>query len=102
MAGLDSDKVEKALIKKMQAVCRESKDRQYIIYNDQKKQVSRTRLSQGARHSLGANRVSEMAHQLGLETSKQFRDLVDCTLSREEALKIIERNLPPGILGQDN
>jgi hypothetical protein len=53
MAGLDSDKVEKALSQKMQAVCRESKDRQYIIYNDQKKQVSRTRLSQGAKHSLG-------------------------------------------------
>ncbi len=102
MAGLESNKVEKALLGKMQAVRREGRDWRYIIYNDQKKQISRTRLSKGAKHSLSPQRVSEMTHQLGLETSQQFRDLVDCTLSRKEALKIMERNLPPGILGQDN
>jgi len=45
MAGLESNKVEKALLGKMQAERREGRDWQYIIYNDQKKQVSRTRLS---------------------------------------------------------
>ncbi len=39
MAGLESDKVEKALLGKMQAIRREGKDWKYIIYNDQKKQV---------------------------------------------------------------
>jgi hypothetical protein len=102
MAGLESDKVERALLRKMHATCRESKDLHYIIYNDQKKQVSKTRLSKGAKHSLGPNRVSEMAHQLGLETAKQFRDLVNCKLSRDDALKIIERNLPPSSTFQDN
>ncbi len=92
MAGLESNKVEKALLGKMQAERREGRDWQYIIYNDQKKQVARTRLSKGAKHSLGPNRVSEMAHQLGLETSQQFQELVRCTLSREQALEIIERN----------
>lgn len=92
MAGLDSDKVERALLRKMKAVRREGKDWQYIIYNDQGKQVARTRLSKGARHSLGPNRVAEMAHQLGLETPQQFRDLVSCTLSRDDALEIMERH----------
>ena len=102
MAGLESDKVERALLRKMQAVRREGKDWQYIIYNDQKKQVSRTRLSKGAKHSLGPNRVSEMAHQLGLKTSQQFIDLVNCPLSREKALEIMEHNLPPSVTAQDN
>jgi len=101
MAGLESDKVEKMLLRKMHATRRESKDVHYIIYNDQKKQASKTRLSKGAKHSLGPNRVSEMAHQLGLETSKQFHDLVNCILSRDDALKIIERNLPPSSNFQD-
>lgn len=96
MAGLESDKVEKTLLRKMGAERKEGRDWQYIIYNDQKKQVARTRLSKGPKHSLGPNRVVEMAHQLGLETARQFHDLVNCTLSREKALEIIEHNLPPG------
>jgi len=102
MAGLESDKVERAFLKKMQAERREGKDRRYIIYNDQKKQISRTRLSKGAKHSLESNRVSEMTHQLGLDSSKQFHDLVNCTLSREKALEIMERNLPPGKITEDD
>lgn len=94
MAGLESDKVEKALLGKMQAKRREGKDWKYIIYNDQKKQVSRTLLSKGPKHTLGPNRVSEMARQLGLESSRQFIDLVNCPLSREKALEIMERNIP--------
>ncbi|GAC1342831.1 MAG: hypothetical protein NVSMB27_02140 [Ktedonobacteraceae bacterium] len=94
MAGLESDKVERALLKKMRAERREGKDWKYIIYNDQKKQISRTLLSKGAKHSLGPNRVAEMSRQLGLETSKQFHDLVNCSLTREKALEIMERNLP--------
>ena len=97
MAGLESNKVEKALLGKMQAERREGRDWQYIIYNNQNKQIARTRLSKGAKHSLGPNRVSEMAHQLGLKNSQQFQDLVQCTLSREKALEIMESNLPPGV-----
>ena len=59
MPGLDSDKVEKALLNKMQAVRQEGKDWKYIIYNDKKKQGSRTRLAKGAKHILRPNRVSE-------------------------------------------
>ncbi len=34
-----------------------------------------------------------MAHQLGLQTSQQFQDLVNCTLSRKDALEIMEHSL---------
>ncbi len=85
----------------MRATFRESKDIHFVIYNDQKKQISKTRLSRGAKHSLGPHRVSEMAHQLGLENSQQFHDLVNCILSREEALKIMKRQLPPSSTIQD-
>jgi len=95
MAGLESDKVEKVLLNKMRAERREGKDWRYIIYDDEKKQVSKTRLSKGAKHSLGPNRVAEMARQLGFKNAKQFHDLVRCTLSRDDALEIIECNLPP-------
>lgn len=102
MAGLESDKVERALLKKMQAERREGKDWRYIIYNDQGKQIARTRLSKGAKHSLGPNRVSEMARQLGLDSSKQIHDLVNCTLSREKALAIMERNLQSGRIVEED
>ncbi|MBV8695009.1 MAG: hypothetical protein JO125_03560 [Chloroflexi bacterium] len=94
MAGLESDKVEKALLGKMRAERREGRDWKYIIYNDQKKQIARTLLSKGAKHSLGPNRVAAMARQLGLESAKQLRDVVDCTLSRDKAIEIIDRNIP--------
>ncbi len=37
-----------------------------------------------------------MARQLGLDTAQQLVDLIKCPLSREDALKIIERSRPPG------
>lgn len=95
MATLESDKVDRALRNKMRAERRDSLDWRYIIYNDKGEQISATRLSKGAKHTLAAGRIRDMAHQLGLETSKQFIDLVSCKLSREDALKIIESNSPP-------
>jgi hypothetical protein len=92
MATLESDKVEKTLMSKMRAERKDGIDWRYIIYNDQGKQISVTRISKGAKHTLGPKRVSLIAHQLGFATQKQFIDLVSCTLSREEASKIIEAN----------
>ena len=94
MSGLESNKVERCLLNKMKAERRDSFDWRYIIYNDQGKQISATRLSKGAKHTLGPKRVREMAHQIGLHTAQQFVNLVQCTLSREAALAIIETNIP--------
>ena len=92
MATLESDKVDRALRNKMRGERRDSVDWRYVIYNERGKQIAITRISKGAKHTLRADRVSLMAHQLGLDTPKQFVDLVSCTLSREEAIKIIEAN----------
>lgn len=90
MATLNSDKVDRALRGKMKAERRDSVDWRYVIYNEQGQQVSVTRISKGAKHTLSASRISLMARQLGFETTQQFVDMVACILSREETLRIME------------
>jgi len=68
----------------------------YKIYDEEGVFVSSTSISKGSKETLSDKRVSVMAHQLGLSTSQQFIDLIKCTLSREDALKIMKTNLPPG------
>jgi hypothetical protein len=94
MPTLESDKVTKALTGKMQAEYVESGDRYFVISNDEGIFVASTSISKGAKHTLSEQRVSDMKRQLRLSTSKQFVDLVNCPLSREEALKIMESNPP--------
>ena len=93
MATLESDKVDAMLRNKMKAERRDSVDWRYVIYNSEGKQISVTRISKGAKHTLSAGRISLMARQMGLNTARQLVDLTSCSLSREEALKIIEKNL---------
>ena len=94
MATLESDKVVKSLRNKMQAERVDTGDWFFIRYNDKGDFVASTSISKGAKHTLSEIRVNQMAHQLRLSTSKQFVDLVKCTLSREEALEIMESNPP--------
>ncbi len=96
MGTLESNEVDKALRSKMKAERLDRPDWFYKIYNENDVFISSTSMSQGSKHTLRANRISEMARQLGLSTSQQFIDLVSCTLSREAALKIIQTNRPPG------
>ena len=96
MGTLESNETDKALRGKMQAERLDRPDLFYKIYNENGEFVSSTSMSKGSKHTLRANRISDMAHQLGLSTSQQFIDLVSCTLSREAALKIIQTNRPPG------
>lgn len=102
MARLESKDVEKALLGKMKAEREDTGDWYYIIYDEQGYEVSSTSISKGAKHTLGDNRVSQMAHQLRLDTSRQFVQLVNCTLNREEALEIMIRNRPTGSKRQRN
>lgn len=92
MATIDSDKVDKALISKMSAERKGSGDWWYLIRNDKGIVVASTSLSRGAKHTLSPHRVSEMSRQLRLNKSQHFVDLVSCSLSREDALKIMEAN----------
>ena len=97
MATLDSDDVDRVLRRKMEATRLNRSDWYYKIYNDKDIFISSTSISKGSKETLRGNRVKEMARQLGLDTSKQLVELVSCTLSRDDALKIMETNRPPGI-----
>jgi hypothetical protein len=96
MGTLESNETDKALRGKMRAERLDRPDWFYKIYNENGEFVSSTSMSKGSKHTLRANRISEMARQLGLSTSQQFIDLVSCKLSREVALKIIETNRSSG------
>jgi hypothetical protein len=102
MGRLESDETDKALRSKMKAERLNRADWYYKIYDEQGVFVSSTSISKGSKETLRDNRVREMARQLGLSTSQQFIDLVKCTLSREDALKIIQANRPPGTLRNRN
>lgn len=98
MATLESDKVEKALKNKMKAE-REgenSGDWFYYIKNDEGIEIASTSMSKGAKETLGNNRVSQMAKQLRFDNANQFVQFVRCTISRDEAIKTMERNYDPG------
>jgi hypothetical protein len=92
MATLESDKVDRALRGKMQAERSDAGDWFFVICDNEGNVIASTSLSKGAKHTLSEIRVNQMAHQLRLSTSKQFVDLVKCTLDREEALKIMKSN----------
>ncbi len=90
MATLESNKVDKALMSKMGAERKDSGDWLYLIRNSEGIIVASTSLSKGAKHTLSPHRVSEMSRQLMLNKSQQFVDLVSCSLSCKDALKIME------------
>lgn len=96
MARLESSETDRVLRRKMKAERLDRADWYYKIYNDQGIFVSSTSISKGSKETLGDKRVSIMALQLGLSTSQQFVDLIKCTLSREDALEIMQTNRPPG------
>jgi hypothetical protein len=100
MGRLDSDKVDRALRSKMKAERLDRGDWYYKIYDEQGF-ISSTSLSKGSKETLRDNRVAEMRRQLGLDTSQQLIDLVECRLSGEDALKIMRRNCPPGTSRRD-
>jgi hypothetical protein len=90
MAALDSDKVRQSLQTKLG--CREETGKDHYYYNleDQTgKLISRTKVSLGAKHTIGDTIILKMARQIGLGTTKNFVGMVSCTKSREECLAII-------------
>lgn len=96
MGRLESDETDRALRGKMRAERLDRADWYYKIYNEQGIFVSSTSISKGSKETLRDKRVRDMARQLGLNTAQEFIDLVRCPLSREDALRIIQINRPPG------
>ena len=94
MATLESDKIDRALRGKMQAERKDTGDWYFVIFDNEGNVIASTSLSKGAKHTLSELRINQMAHQLRLSTSKQFVDMVKCTLGRDEALKFMKSNPP--------
>ncbi|HZR42777.1 MAG TPA: hypothetical protein VFB12_21840 [Ktedonobacteraceae bacterium] len=95
MTTLESDKVDRALSGKMKAERHDSGDWYYIVRNAKGIAISSTSISKGAKHTLGHNRVSQMARQLHLNKPQLLVDLVSCVLKREDVLEIMEANSSP-------
>jgi hypothetical protein len=89
MACLDSDKIKQQLKDKLQ--CEEiRKDHYwYILKDDDGKILSRTKISFGAKHTIGPKLLSLMARQLRLVTAANLAGMVNCKKSRVECLDII-------------
>jgi hypothetical protein len=90
MASLDSDKVRQEL--KTKLGCREQtgKDHYWYILEDQNgKLISRTKVSLGAKHTIGDILISKMSRQIRLGTIANFVAMVNCTKSREDCLSVI-------------
>jgi predicted TIM-barrel fold metal-dependent hydrolase len=92
MPPLDSDKVEKALLKKMKAERLDTGDWYYLICNEEGNEIASTSISKGAKEILSDKRVSQMSRQLRFDNTNQFVGFVRCTVSRDKALETINRN----------
>jgi hypothetical protein len=90
MSCLDSDKVRELLKNKLG--CREETGKDhywYVLYDDEGKILSRTKVSLGAKHDIGPVLISLMTRQIRLVTKANFVGMVVCTKTREECLAII-------------
>jgi hypothetical protein len=92
MASLDSDEVIRAL--KIKLGCREDVGRDHIRYElwDGEMLLSRTKVSHGAKHTIGESLINKMARQIGLGTNSNFVGLVKCSKSKDECLKIVRES----------
>lgn len=90
MPCLDSDKVRQQLKNKLG--CREETGKDhywYVLLDNDGRILSRTKVSLGAKHTIGPKLTSMMARQIRLVTGANFYGMVDCTKTREECLAVI-------------
>lgn len=92
MTALDADHVSAALTSKLGCKQDSTDHYRYVLYDDDDddgKILATTKLSHGAKHSIGATLIMLMARQMKLGTSSNSVGLVRCSKSREECLTII-------------
>jgi hypothetical protein len=88
----DKSEVESSLLKKGFKPTHPGSDHNWFVYvaSDGKKAIgARTKTSHGRGFDLDDFLLGQMARQVSL-TKKQFLELVDCPLSREEYEKILK------------
>ena len=93
MPALDSDKVDKALRKKLAAQVEEDiHDKYYLILDEEGREIASTSISHGPKYTITDRLVTPMARQLCLGKTENFVNLVRCPLSGDEALRLIKEN----------
>jgi len=96
MATLESDEVDSALGGKLGCeVDRKKRDHNWYWVKDQGRYVTSTKISKGARHTLGNDLVLLMARQLGLGVAGNLVKFVKCKIDKPECMKIILATYPP-------
>jgi len=88
----DKSEVEASLLKKGFRPTHPRSDHNYFVYADVsgKKAIgTRTKTSHGRGFDLNDYLLAQMARQVSL-TKKQFLELVDCPLSREDYEKVLK------------
>jgi hypothetical protein len=89
MASLDSTDVQAALRTKLGCTEKATDHYRYTLYDDDGTVLGSTKISLGAKHTIGDVLIGLMARQMRLGTSGNLVGLVKCTKSREECLAII-------------
>jgi len=96
MATIESDKAHDKLVNKLHCHVEDKKrDHDWYFVFDAGKYLSRTCISKGPRHTIREKLAGKMAHQLGVGTTANLIDFLDCKISKEECLTIIRFSLGP-------
>jgi hypothetical protein len=91
MASLDSDEVRSQLKTKMRCTEETGDHYSYTLYDDDGKTIlARTKISLGAKHTLGDTLIHLMTRQLKFGTAKNLIAMVKCYKTREEILAIVK------------
>jgi hypothetical protein len=91
MSCLDSDRVREQLKNKLGCIEETGKDHYwYALYDEKGILLSRTKVSLGPKHALGATLIALMTRQIRLVKKSNFVEMVNCSLRKEECLEIIK------------
>lgn len=83
---LPARRIDRALVHKVGFACQDRRHRVYLL-KVADRTIAQTLMSHGA-HEIDDSLIARMARQAGL-TPHQFRDLVDCPLTREAYLRLL-------------
>lgn len=89
---MEKRRIESSLVKKGFDLINDGDHRRFFHKYDGKDSGVRTKISRGSAKykTLGPELIKSMQKQLKLDTVRQFRELVDCTLSGDEYNTILK------------
>lgn len=92
MASLGSDKVRRALTSKLGCEEETGKDHIWFLLRDEKGTLlSKTKISNGPKHTIGDTIISMMTRQIMLGTTSNFVGMVNCSKTKEDCIAFIKQ-----------